>query len=391
MGRSRFALSVLPFAATLSFAQTFVVDVANGPGTNYVSIAAAVAAVPDGAVLLVRPGNYGGFVISGKGLAVLGGTGVGITGPVFVDSTSPTQSVVLRGLTLNSLMLCYSAAIKIGVTNCSGPLLLEDITTPGGFLFGRCVGTPLRALNCPQLVVRNCGLAGRTEVESSTVTFEGGDLFGWIAESPNLDTSGILLLNSTVQMTDAAVRGGDGFATSTPGSPGIELQGSDLRLLAGSSVAAGTGVGLAPATVVASGTNQLRVETSVPVTGPGPQFQGVTAQLMPMPAVHVTGGTAGGSLDATVTTQVGDLVILIVGLRGAPATIPGFSDDFWLAPGTYSFLAIAVQPSASNPVTGSIAVPAMPSFAGLQLVWHAVTSGAVTGLQNSNPGISLIH
>ena len=133
MGRSRFALSVLPFAATLSFAQTFVVDVANGPGTNYVSIAAAVAAVPDGSVLLVRPGNYDGFAISGKGLAVLGGTGVGITGPVSVDSTSPTQSVVLRGLTLNSLTLCHVEPVKIDVANCSGPVLLEEVTTPAGF------------------------------------------------------------------------------------------------------------------------------------------------------------------------------------------------------------------------------------------------------------------
>lgn len=52
-------------------AQTFVVDAAGGPGSNFTDIAAAVAAVPDGATLLVRPGSHGGFAIAGKGIALL--------------------------------------------------------------------------------------------------------------------------------------------------------------------------------------------------------------------------------------------------------------------------------------------------------------------------------
>ena len=144
-------------------------------------------------------------------------------------------------------------------------------------------------------------------------------------------------------------------------------------------------------TIVATGASQLRIDPSVPLTGPGPQTQGIQSQAVWMPAVHAAGGTAGGSLDASVTTRIGDLVILVVGLRGAPTFVPGLADDFWVAPSLYSFHTIAVQTSTLNPVGGSIAVPAAPSFAGLQLVWHAVTSGPVTGFQNSNPGISLIH
>ena len=57
-------------------AQTFVVDVANGPGTNFTSIATAISAVPDGATLLVRPGVYAEAIrIDGKGLKILGGPG----------------------------------------------------------------------------------------------------------------------------------------------------------------------------------------------------------------------------------------------------------------------------------------------------------------------------
>ncbi len=36
--------------AVAAASQTFVVDAGNGPGTNFTSIAAAVAAVPDGPV-----------------------------------------------------------------------------------------------------------------------------------------------------------------------------------------------------------------------------------------------------------------------------------------------------------------------------------------------------
>src|SRR5437762_9224013 len=45
------------FSST-AIAQTFIVDAANGPGTNFTEIATAVAAVPDGAVLMVRAGSY---------------------------------------------------------------------------------------------------------------------------------------------------------------------------------------------------------------------------------------------------------------------------------------------------------------------------------------------
>ncbi len=39
-------------------AQAYVVDVNGGAGANFTSITAAVAAVPDGAILRVRPGDY---------------------------------------------------------------------------------------------------------------------------------------------------------------------------------------------------------------------------------------------------------------------------------------------------------------------------------------------
>ena len=87
-----------------------------------------------------------------------------------------------------------------------------------------------------------------------------------------------------------------------------------------------------------------------------------------------------------------DLVILVVGLRGAPLVVPNVSSDpFWLAPGLFSLYSISVLTNAANPVTGTVAIPLSSSFVGTHLVWHAVTSGASGALQNSNPGISIVR
>ena len=55
---------VFPAAAP---AQTFVVDAANGPGTNFTDLLTASTTVPDGATLLVRPGHYASLVADAKG------------------------------------------------------------------------------------------------------------------------------------------------------------------------------------------------------------------------------------------------------------------------------------------------------------------------------------
>lgn len=68
-----FQLSSLWFCATVAGAQSIrVVDAANGPGTDFTSLPAAVAAAVSGDVLLVRPGSYAPFWVSGKDLHIFG-------------------------------------------------------------------------------------------------------------------------------------------------------------------------------------------------------------------------------------------------------------------------------------------------------------------------------
>ena len=113
---------------------------------------------------------------------------------------------------------------------------------------------------------------------------------------------------------------------------------------------------------------------------------------LPIAMPGLTGNSAvpGGTLGAAVTTENGDLVILVIGLPGGPATVPGIRDAFWLDPVVHQFHTIAAQTS-SGPVTGNVAVPNVAGFLGLRLGWQAVCYGPATGLQASNPAIVLVH
>ena len=50
----------------------WIVDAANGPGTNFTDLPAAVAAAISGDTILVRPGTYTHFNVSGKALTIRG-------------------------------------------------------------------------------------------------------------------------------------------------------------------------------------------------------------------------------------------------------------------------------------------------------------------------------
>ena len=56
----------------------WIVDAANGPGTNFTNLPAAVAAAQSGDTIVVMPGNYKPFDVTGKALTILG-SGASIT------------------------------------------------------------------------------------------------------------------------------------------------------------------------------------------------------------------------------------------------------------------------------------------------------------------------
>jgi len=138
-----------------------------------------------------------------------------------------------------------------------------------------------------------------------------------------------------------------------------------------------------------AGTSTLRLSPRVVASGPG----GVAnVPVVPSPMPGLTGNSAapGGTLTAVAATEPGDLVVLVVGLPGAPVAVPGFVDAFALDPAVHVFHTIGTQQGGA-PVTGTIAVPNAAGLLGLRLNWQAACYGPVTGLQASNPVAALVR
>ena len=82
MGYSaRLALALFLSPVALQ-AQSYIVDVNGGPGHHYTDLPEAVAAVPDGAVLWVRPGDYSRFTLAKKGLKILSPDRLNVLPPI---------------------------------------------------------------------------------------------------------------------------------------------------------------------------------------------------------------------------------------------------------------------------------------------------------------------
>ena len=68
-----YAMLPFPLLVTLAVLPTiWIVDAANGPGTNFVDLPPAVAAAASGDTIIVRAGSYSAFNVSGKALTIRG-------------------------------------------------------------------------------------------------------------------------------------------------------------------------------------------------------------------------------------------------------------------------------------------------------------------------------
>ncbi len=104
----------------------WVVDQNNGPGTEFTTISAAVAAAGDGDVLLIRSGDYRERpVIDGKGLVLQEARGAVVScDGLTVQNLIPGQAFVAKGL-----------RTTVGASDDQGLLLLQDVEhrVVGGF------------------------------------------------------------------------------------------------------------------------------------------------------------------------------------------------------------------------------------------------------------------
>lgn len=367
--RSLLAHLLLLVAAALP-GQSFVVDAAGGPGSQFTNLQAAVLAVPDGSTLLVRTGQYSGFQIDQKGLTVLADPGAFIYdlgSQVRVVNTLPQQTVTIRGFEQGSILgypvmwlennagriqLESMQVIPIGgilgavhIENCADVRMLDCIYTPRSFIGNACINSTMRASRC--------------------VFF-------------NAIVSGLYAADSSVELADTAIIGGTALFPSSV----LDLSNSEVRILAGSWL----GNPSAPVATI-DGTGNVRIDPSVPIlVSGGPGFgSGINVTQIVMPVVSASTSPIGGHASASMLGPAGAIGILFVGLATAPnALVPGL-DPLILDPLAAS---VAAGGGFGPPLNASYTATA--SLLGMAITWQGASLHQANGLQVSN-GVTYTH
>src|SRR5262249_34779713 len=140
-------------------------------------IAGAVAAVPDGAVLLVRASSYGPFTVAGKGVTILCEPNTVVLDAVTISGTSSSQRVTLSQLTWPAGMTASSFAL-LDIHNCVGPVLLQGLSQPAfhscalSSPFGCLVPIGIGVRGCPQVLLRDSTILCTASFTDSDVAVE---------------------------------------------------------------------------------------------------------------------------------------------------------------------------------------------------------------------------
>jgi hypothetical protein len=224
----------------LAGATTWIVDVNNGPGTDFTQISAAIAAVSAGDTLLVLPGQYTGFVLD-KPLAIVG------------LGTAPTNEATVYNMTLQDLPAGTTTVIAnlfangvgfggVVIQDCPGAVMIDDLGSYDHVEVANCVDVRFRRLDAQASML--C-LVSRVEIADSSVAGAIAlpctccDGPGTIPSQPGLRVAG-----GEVHLARSSVLGGHGSSdfcidpggcdgNGGAGGTGIVLESGARLLVAG--------------------------------------------------------------------------------------------------------------------------------------------------------------
>jgi pectin methylesterase-like acyl-CoA thioesterase len=132
----------LAWCAPALSANTWIVDVNNGPGTHFTSLNAAVAAVSPNDTLLILPGTYS-RTLCNKPLRMVG-VGTSPLNPVWV-STLLLFDLPTNSTTSIANMRFFGPSVCLTAQNCQGSILVDGVTCTG-VTVTNCADVRFRAL-----------------------------------------------------------------------------------------------------------------------------------------------------------------------------------------------------------------------------------------------------
>ncbi len=372
-----------------------------GPGKDYPSIFAAVAAGQDEDVVLVEPGTYGFFGLIGKGMSVVAaGPGVRVEGQVRVQSIAPGQRVSLQGLEVRAV-----TTEALTVANCSGPVRIEscafygggtgwystdrlgarlvnslDVAIHGTWIHAQnpaCINGPFGDLFCPSG-------GDALLIEESTLVLEESHCIGghsaFIEEFPQTDDGkhGIRLESGSLTARGSTASGGSGSSYTTgPGSGGHGIYvaaGAQLRTLDCQLTEGGAGF-TPPASWGATGD---------PIGGPGSG----AAQLLTGPspsafATHVV--QPGDPLTIEFAFVPNARTDLFVSVNDGSLFLPGLSGHLLLGTPLLRSRYLAGTTDANGALQWTIQAPSPFGGDSLRLLFQAGHRDPATGRDTLGP------
>lgn len=340
------ALSCVPLAA-----QSLVVDIDNGPGTDYTTIAEAVAAAPDGGVITVRAGNYFDAVtISQKSLTILGEPGARLFPSMLngfrIEDLLPGQLVSVAGLRVD---FTQATDPSIYCVDNLGVVALDDVAT------GRA---NLWVENCAAVTVRdsqfensiNGAALGFVTAISSVVTLESCSSFGTI------------VTNSTVACVDCTLTGAQGFGVVL--GRAVQMNGGELRIVGGL-------VQSSLAISAITGTGAVRLDPATSVIGSAPLFDPGISVAMEEPHATTSERVNGGAdVEVSAIGPAGSLGVVMLGLTTPALLVPGL-DPLWLDPSNTVLQTFGVH-APGAPIVSTYTLPPVGAFTGVSLSWQSL-------------------
>ena len=375
---SLFVLALCPAQGT-----TWIVDAANGPGTNFTDLQAALASaqVVAGDKLIVRAGNYAPWATS-KGVTILGEPGATVT------SALPSINVVsVRDLGASATFALTRITImhNLGATGLwlernAGRVLLNEVTIlcnpqpppPTGTIASLFVN------QSGPLSIHACSVLGGTGIEAwhTDLVVSQTTVQGWTAMFiPAVSTPAIRATGGTAWLSQVSATGGNSFAFPNPPSPAVVGQGTRFTIAgdARSSLTAGGYSRYGTPAIHATG-GEIRIAPSVILVAFNTLFPiggNATVISQPLPFLGATAAGPSGTLAFEVTSSTNDSVALALGLPGAPLALP--FGTLHVDPATMLPLLTGVQ-GPSGRLALQAPVPNMPALRGLVLASQAANA-----------------
>lgn len=323
-------LAVATVAAGLSAQRTWVVDRAAGPGHDFTTVGAAVAAATAHDTILIRAGTYAELTIDiDKSLSIIGdgavrlelGQSLGFTEGITVHDLPADQPFTLRGLELGGSFVnpefraerCNGLVAIHGVTGIPGPLGVDEAVA-------------IEFVDCAQahahdLFVRGGGFVRFVRSRGAlTAAVLESEIFGAL----RIEDSDVTLDRCTI------TAGSSPFSLSPP----LTVTGSSVRLgrvqvTNNSPSSTHAAIDATQSTLVLDPTAAVTARAGVPpVSG--------NAQIVQRELSTLAVRSAPGTIDLDLQSRVGEVFVTFLSLPTTAAESPW--GDLWVHAGVHFVL-----------------------------------------------------